>query len=142
MGFDHILFAPPADLLAQTVAGASGGNTSSPPLTWASATRQSTKGSIELTYRLEVGGKGSTGFSGLYMHVAAPANTVATTMIPLLGWGTSSRNSTLTEGGHPVWDHGKFVGTAIPGIKTVFLSRQKDALVVEHFSGSYDFMLS
>eukprot|EP01043_Picozoa_sp_COSAG02_P045103 COSAG02_NODE_4092_length_5795_cov_4.106390_3_plen_139_part_01 len=105
--------APPAALIAQAVRAAStnvwetqsinarreqllhfdgttnsGTGTSSPPLTWATATKQTARGEVALSWEL---GNGT-----LSMEVSVPANTVASTVVPFVGGGASP---TIVEGG-------------------------------------------
>ena len=149
VGFDHVLFAPPAGLLEQAVNGAAGGSTSSPPLVWGTATKATPKGAVEHSYRLQqsssvatVGTGSGDGYTGLYVHVAAPANTVGTTVVPLLGSDPTKSTIADSTGAGQVWAAGAFVGQGIAGITGASLDAGKDAVVIEHGSGVYDFVLT
>ena len=153
IGYEHAVIAPPAALIAQAVQAAStnvwetqsinarrehllhfdgatntGTSTSSPPLTWSTATKQTPAGEVALSWEL--------GNSTLSMEVSVPANTVATTVVPLVGGGA---NPTISEGGKQLWNRGSYV-SGVGGVTSA--TKQGDSVVVEHGSGTYAFMVS
>lgn len=155
IGYEHPVFAPPAALIAQAVQAAStkpeiwetqsinsrreqllhfdgtiysGTSTSSPPLTWSTATKQTARGEVALSWQL---GNGT-----LSMDVSVPANTVASTVVPLVGGGASP---TIVEGGKQLFAAGTYV-SGVEGVTSA--TKQGDSVVIEHGSGTYAFVVS
>ncbi len=153
VGYEHVLIAPPAALIAQAVQAASTNvwetqsinarreqllhfdgttntdtSTSSPPLTWSTATKQTPAGEVALSWELANG--------TLSMEISVPANTVASTVVPLVGGGS---NPTISEGGKQLWNRGSYMN-GVDGVTSA--TKQGDSVVVEHGSGTYAFMVS
>ena len=106
-GFEDIVFAPPASLVAQAVhkPTKAAGDTTSPPLTWSSATRAGPRGTMALFWSVDDAGK-------ITAQTTAPPNSVATTVVPLAG--ADPATVTITESGQPVWTKGAYVLLHLP----------------------------
>jgi hypothetical protein len=88
-----------------------------------------TRKTVALQVRCETG-TGTT----LSIRTATPANSIATTAVPLLG--ADPHVVTVTESGVVVWNGGQYV----PGVDGVWSAAVVDgALLVHHGSGVYDF---
>lgn len=127
-GFEHVLFAPPAVLIAQALAPPAkiAADTTSAPLTWSTATREGPHGTIALFWSVESG--------KLAIQATAPPNSIGTTAVPLLG--ASAATVTITEGGAPVWSKGAYV----PGAIGITGANATDvAINIQHGSGTYFF---
>ena len=133
--------APPAALIASSAAAAAaaaaaavaatgtgaGVRSSSPPLTWVSATRAGPRGSIALFWSAPAPGK-------LSVQSTVPANSVGTTVVPLFGEAPADVN--VTEGGVPVWAKGTYVA----GVAGVLGAAVTGAgIEIHHGSGTYRF---
>jgi hypothetical protein len=136
--------APPADLLVDAFTQAGTGNTSSAPLTSATANKNGVKGTISMTYRLLAGMRAAGAAVGagaaasvLTVQVGLPANSQATTVLPLFVVDPSK--VTITEGATTVWSKGAYV----PGCEGVTSARVVEGAVhVEHGSGFYAFSVA
>ena len=68
------------------------------------------------------------------MRTTTPANSIATTTIPLIG--LDSKEVIVRENGTIFWENGSFIA----GINGIFDAESvEDAIVVHHGSGVYDF---
>jgi hypothetical protein len=122
------------------VSGASLPTSTSPPLKWTWATKQTPRGEFALCWRIEhsnttgaVAAAAVGGFS-LSMDVTVAANSKETTVVPLVGSAVE-----ITEGGTSLWKSGAYV----PGVKGVVGAALVDgAVAVEHTSGTYHFVRS
>jgi hypothetical protein len=101
-GFEDIVFAPPATLVAQAVhkPTKAANDTTSPPLTWSSSTRVGPRGTMALFWSVDATGK-------ITAQTTAPPNTVGTTVVPLAG--ADPATVTVSESGQPVWAKGAYV---------------------------------
>ena len=70
----------------------------------------------------------------LRIRSSAPANSIATTAVPLLG--ASAATVIVSEGGTVLWRDGAFV-SGVDGVMGAVVSG--DAILVSHGSGTYDF---
>ena len=70
------------------------------------------------------------------MEVSVPANTIASTVVPIVGGGA---NMIIVEGGQQLWNHGNYV-SGVVGVTSA--TKQGDSVVIEHTSGTYAFMAS
>jgi hypothetical protein len=156
-----VVFSPPSQLVQQSVgaarqvwqtnsiaarqaqlwvSGTSHSASTSPPLEWTSATKQTPRGEFALFWRIEHSNTTGTvaaaavGSFSLSMDVTVAANSKATTMVPLVGSTVE-----IIEGGTSLWKSGVYV----PGVKGVVGAALVDgAVAVEHTSGTYHFVRS
>ena len=74
----------------------------------------------------------------LTIEVVVPANSLASTHIPLLD--ATPHAMVITEGGKALWRNGAYVAGAVAGVTGATL--ENDVVVIEHGSGRYDFSRS
>jgi hypothetical protein len=154
IGYERVSISPPSQLIQQAVGaaatlttpdiweaqsiearqaqlhllnGSSHTGSSSPPLQWASATKTTTRGEFALFWRI---GNGT-----LSVDVTVPANAVATTLIPLVGGGTTP---TIVEGGKQLWNRGSYI-SGVAGVRSA--TKEGDAIRIEHGSGTFNFVV-
>ena len=129
IGYEHVTISPPASLIKAAVSKAikAPGDTTSAPLTWTSAAKETLRGEFALFWSL--------GNSTLTVDVTVPANALATTIVPLVGGGAQP---TITEGAAKVWEHGSYV-SGVKGIRSA--AKDGDTIQIEHGSGNYHFVV-
>jgi hypothetical protein len=163
VGFDRVVMAPPQQLIDAAVnSSAPGPNvTTSAPLTWTSATKEAPKGTLALAWTLtntppeperrtsgggappRSGGGGGGSGSGvrLNVQVTVPANTVATTRIPLVGIDVAMATIVDAITASPVWVKGGYVA-GTEGITGASYDTALGVVAIEHGSGGYAFELT
>ena len=104
----------------------------SPELTAVSADTWTPHGAVAVAWSTDA----TTG--ALALDVAVPVGTEAEVAVPF--YRATAANVTVTEGGAPVWQGGKFVGAKVAGIRSG--SAAADAIVLIVGSGSYRFAAS
>jgi alpha-L-rhamnosidase len=132
IGYQNVRFAPPGELMVLDTP-------SQQPMTEGSATKHTGRGTYGLFWNLANSSDAMGQSSGVLLSIrsTAPANSIATTVVPLLG--ATAATVVITESGNAVWTSGHYVA-GVDGITGAQVVAQ--AIEIAHGSGVFDFRLA